>query len=78
MSETITRAEMIERNGSIPPIIPKDGHFKWTINRAHATVTWTTEDGGETWKKGNIVWAEERNRRDLEALEMSRIQRELK
>ena len=78
MTEVITRAEMIERNGSIPPIIPKDGYFKWTIHRAHASVTWITEDGGETWGKAGVIWAEARNQRDLAALEAQRVQRELK
>ena len=73
---TLTRAEMEERYGQIP--LTCVGEFKWTINRAHASVTWVTEDGGETWKQKDVVWAGERNRRDMEALEMQRIQREEK
>ena len=75
---TLTRAEMTEKYGSVPPAIPKGNPYRWTICRAHADVTWTTEDGGDTWTKGDIIWADERNRRDMEALDQQQIQRELK
>ena len=73
-----TRAEMEADYGSVPPAITKGVAYRWTICRAHADVSWTTTDGGETWAKGSIVWAAERARRDDERLEMQRIQRELK
>ena len=73
-----TREQMIEKYGNLPMGMPKDTLYRWTICRAHADVTWKTTDGGETWTKGDITWANERNRRDLEALEMQRIQREEK
>jgi len=75
---TLTREQMIDKYGSLPMGMPKDTLYRWTICRAHADVTWKTTDGGETWTKGDITWANERNRRDLEALEMQRIQREEK
>jgi hypothetical protein len=75
---TKTKAEMEADYGRIPMLIPADGHFTWTINRAHATVTWVTDDSGETWRSKGVIWAAERARRDNEALEMQRIQRELK
>ena len=77
---TLTRAEMEEKYGSIPFastfLVGKE--YRWTICRAHADVTWTTEDGGDTWRQGRVVWSDERSRRDMEALEMQRIQREEK
>lgn len=78
MAELLTKAEMVERYGSIPPLATPGTRFTWTINRAHASVTWISDDGGETWEKRGVVWAAERERRDEEALEMARIQRELK
>jgi hypothetical protein len=68
---------MIEQYGSIPMGIPA-GEYRWTIHRAHATVTWITTDGGDTWTKKGVVWADERNRRDLANLEQQEIQRTLK
>lgn len=73
---TLTRAEMEARYGQIP--ITVVGEFKWTICRSHADVTWVTKDGGETWKQTNAIWAQDRAQRDMEALEMQRIQREEK
>ena len=75
---TLTRAEMIEKYGALPMGMPKDEKYAWTICRAHADVTWTTFDGGDTWRQGRVIWSDERSRRDLEALEMQRIQREEK
>jgi len=75
---TRTRAEMIEEYGSLPMGMPKDTLYRWTICRAHADVTWRTTDGGETWTKGDITWANERNRRDMEALDQQTLQRDLK
>ena len=76
---TLTRAEMIDKYGSPPSFLLRVGErFTWRICRAHADVTGKTTDGGETWTKGDITWADERNRRDMEALEMHRIQREEK
>ena len=75
---TLTRAEMTEKYGSVPPAIPKGNPYRWTICRAHADVTWTTEDGGDTWQKRGVMWADERNRRDLANLEQQEIQRTLK
>ena len=74
----LTREQMIEKYGSLPMGMPKDTPYRWTICRSHADVTWTTKDGGDTWTKGDIIWSEERNRRDMERLEMQRIQTELK
>jgi hypothetical protein len=76
MSTTLTRAEMEEKHGSVPPVLGT--HFTWTISRHFADTTWTTSDGGETWELKKLIWAAERNRRDMEALEQQRIQRELK
>ena len=73
---TRTRAEMIEAYGSLPMGMPET--FTWTICRAHADVSWTTTDGGETWKQKNVIWAAQRQQRDNQALEAQRIQRELK
>ena len=75
---TLTREQMIEKYGSLPMGMPKDVPYRWTICRAHADVTWTTTDGGDTWRQGRVVWADERNRRDMEALEQQEIQRTLK
>ena len=75
---TLTRAEIQEKYGSVPPAIPKGNPYRWTICRAHADVTWTTEDGGDTWQKRGVMWADERNRRDLANLEQQEIQRTLK
>jgi hypothetical protein len=74
----LTRTEMTEKYGSLPMGMPKDTLYRWTICRAHADVTWRTTDGGDTWTKGDIIWADERNRRDMEALDQQQIQRELK
>ena len=74
---TLTREQMTEQYGSVPPAIP-DGEYKWTIHRSHASVTWTTTDGGDTWRQKGVVWADERNRRDMEALDQQEIQRTLK
>ena len=75
---TLTRAEIQEKYGSVPPAIQKGLPYRWTICRAHADVTWTTEDGGDTWRQGRVIWADERNRRDMEALDQQEIQRTLK
>ncbi len=69
-----TRAEMEAEYGSVPPSFTTT----WTINRAHASVTFVTDDGGEHWTKRGVVWAAERKRREDDALEAQRIQRELK
>ena len=74
----MTREQMIDKYGSVPFAIPKDKPYKWTIHRAHASVTWITTDGGDTWTKKGVVWADERNRRDLANLEQQEIQRTLK
>jgi len=74
----LTRTEMIEKYGSVPMGMPKDEKYAWTICRAHADVTWTTFDGGDTWRQGRVVWSDERNRRDMEALDQQEIQRTLK
>ena len=78
MSEVLTRNDMIARYGSIPFAIPQNSPYRWTISRAHADVTWVTQDGGATWSRGTVIWAEARATRDLAALEQQRIQRELK
>ena len=72
-----TREQMIEQYGSVPMGIP-DGEYKWTIHRAHASVTWITTDCGATWQQKRVLWAAERNRRDMEALDQQEIQRTLK
>ena len=72
----MTRAEMIEAYGSLPMGMTET--FTWTICRAHADVTWTTHDGGDTWRQGRVIWSDERNRRDMEALDQQEIQRTLK
>jgi len=72
----LTREQMIEQYGSLPMGMTET--FTWTICRAHADVSWRTTDGGDTWKQKSVIWSEERNRRDMEALEMQRIQREEK
>lgn len=72
-TKVLTRAEMEAEYGPIPPL-----SNVWTINRAHASVTYVTDDGGEHWTRRDIVHAAERARRDEESLEMARIQRELK
>lgn len=68
-----TRAEMEHEYGSVPPVTTT-----WTIHRAHASVTWVTDDGGEHWTKRTVLHAAERARREDEQLEMARIQREEK
>ena len=75
---TLSREQMEEKYGSVPPAIPKGNPYRWTICRAHADITWTTEDGGDTWRQGRVVWSDERNRRDLANLEQQEIQRTLK
>ncbi len=68
-----TRAEMEAEYGSVPPV-----SAVWTIHSAYGSVTFVTDDGGDHWiKKGNVS-AAERARRDEQALEMARIQREEK
>ncbi len=57
-----TRAEMQAEYGSCPP------SRTWTINRAHASVTWVTDDGGEHWAKQRVVHAAQRAQRDLASL----------
>ena len=69
----LTRAEMEAEYGSIPPF-----SRVWTIHRAHASVTWYSDDYGEHWMKRSVLHAAERARRDDAALEMARIQREEK
>ncbi len=69
----LTRAEMVEKFGSVPPLATT-----WTIHRSHASVTYVTDVGGEHWMKRGVLYAAERARRDDEALEMERIQQELK
>jgi len=69
-----TRAEMEDEHGSCPPSYITT----WTIHRAHASVTFVTDDGGAHWTRRNLVYAGERARRDEQALEMARIQREEK
>jgi hypothetical protein len=61
-------------HGSCPPSFITT----WTIHRAHASVTYITDDSGAHWTKRGIVWAAERAQREDAALEMARIQREEK
>jgi hypothetical protein len=68
-----TRAEMEAEYGSVPFV-----STVWTIHRAHASVTFITDDGGEHWAKKSTAYAAERARHDEQALEMQRIQRDLK
>ena len=68
-----TRAEMEAEYGSIPPVTTV-----WTIHRAHASITFVTDDDGDHWTRRSITHAAERARRDEQALEMARIQREEK
>ena len=68
-----TRAEMEAEYGAVPPV-----STMWTIHRAHASVTFVTDDGGDHWQRVRIIHAAERARRDEQALEMARIQREEK
>lgn len=68
-----TKAEMIEEYGAVPLV-----SSTWTIHRAHASVTWVTSDGGDTWEKKHVIWADERARRELAAAEQADIQRNLK
>lgn len=70
---TKTRAEMEADYGSLPPATTT-----WTIHRAHASVTWTTDDGGDTWTRKTLVHAADRARRDAQAVEQADIQRNLK
>lgn len=70
----LTRAEMEAEHGSCPPSYITT----WTIHRAHASVTFVTDDGGAHWRKRGVLHAAERARRDNQALEMQRIQREEK
>ena len=74
----LTHAEMTDRYGTVPPAIPPGKEYRWTISRAHADVTWMTMDGGATWHRRGVIWADERQRRDIEALEQQEIQRTLK
>lgn len=76
--DILTREQMTERYGSVPPAIPAKREYRWTICRAHADVTWITLDGGATWRRRGVIWADERNRRDLANLEQQEIQRTLK
>ena len=76
---TLSREQMTEKYGSPPSFLVRVGErFTWRICRAHADVTWTTFDGGDTWRQGRVVWSDERNRRDMEALDQQEIQRTLK
>ena len=75
---TKTKAEMEADYGSLPLLVTAGERYTWRICRAHADVTWTTDDGGDTWQQRGVIWAEQRARRDMEALEMQRIQRDLK
>ena len=76
---TLSREQMTEKYGSPPSFLVRVGErFTWRICRAHADVTWTSDDGGETWQKRGVMWADERNRRDLANLEQQEIQRTLK
>lgn len=68
-----TRAEMEAEYGSVPPV-----STTWTIHRAHASVTFVTDDGGAHWTRKELVYAGERARRDEQAMEQARIQREEK
>lgn len=68
-----TRAEMEAEYGAVPPV-----STVWTIHRAHASVTFVTDDGGAHWTRRRLVYAGERARNDAHALEMTRIQREEK
>ena len=69
-----TRAEMEAEHGSCPPSFITT----WTIHRAHASVTYITDDGGAHWTRRSVTHAAERARREEFALEMARIQREEK
>jgi len=75
---TKTRSEMEADYGSLPLLVTVGERYTWRICRAHADVTWTTDDGGDTWQQRGVIWAEQRARRDNEALEQHRIQVELK
>ena len=68
-----TRAEMEAEYGAVPPV-----STMWTIHRAHASVTFVTDDGGDHWMAVRTIHAAERAQRDEQALEMARIQREEK
>ena len=68
-----TRAEMEAEYGPVPPV-----STQWTIHRAHASVTFVTDDGGEHWTRRSLTYAAERARRENDDLEMARIQREEK
>lgn len=68
-----TRAEMEVEFGSVPPV-----SRIWTIHRAHASVTYVTDDGGDHWMRRSVLHAAERARRDEQACEQARIQQELK
>lgn len=68
-----TKAEMEAEYGSIPFVATT-----WTIHRPHASLTFVTDDGGEHWYRKATVYQAERQRHDELALDMARIQRELK
>lgn len=68
-----TRAEMEQEYGAVPPVSKV-----WTIHRAHASVTYVTDDGGDHWIRRSVLHAAERARQDEHAAEQSRIQREEK
>lgn len=72
-TKILTRAEIEAEHGPIPPV-----STVWTIHRAHASVTYVTDDGGAHWTRRSVLYAAERARRDEQALEMAQIQRDLK
>lgn len=59
-----TRAEMQAEYGSVPPV-----SRVWTIHRAHASVTYVTDDGGDHWTKRSVLHASIRARQDELAVE---------
>lgn len=69
-----TRAEMEALYGSVPFGATK----VWTLHSSSRSVRYRTDDDGETWNVVSVTWAAERARREMEAVEMADIQRELK
>lgn len=61
-----------------PMVCVGEGPHYWTAHKSHASIRYVSHDKGKTWEKVSATWAAERARRDEEALEMQRIQRELK
>lgn len=78
MTTIRTRDEMREQGFGSPPPANQAGEMHWTIHRGGKSSRFVSRDHGDTWEHVNTTWPEENARRQMEAYEQNKIQRELK